>query len=159
MIEMPINGLMTLGYDVCHDPQDKKFSWGALVATMDLRAQNTQFFSAVDRHSKDIEMSNNLKTHIIKALAQYMEINKCLPSKILLYRDGVGDGQITYVYENELKMVKEALKEFYKHHGQDVEVPFMYMIVSKRINTRIFFQKQNPQPGTCVDDVVTLPER
>lgn len=159
LIEMPLDGLMTMGYDVCHDPQDKKYSWGALVATMDLKAHNTQFFSAVDRHSKDIEMSNNLKTHINRALTQYKDINQCLPKRILLYRDGVGDGQVSYVYENELVTIKEGLKEFYKNHGHDINVPFMYIIVSKRINTRIFFDKKNPQPGTCVDDVVTLPER
>lgn len=150
---------MTIGYDVCHDPQDKKYSWGAMVATMDLRARNTEFFSAVDRHSKDIEMSNHLKVNIIKAILQFMDINKCLPKRVILYRDGVGDGQIPYLVENELKMILEGMKEIYGKHGINTPVPFMYMIVSKRINTRIFFDRKNPQPGTCVDDVVTLPER
>lgn len=156
---MPLDGLMTMGYDVCHDPRDKKYSWGALVATMDLRAHNTQFFSAVDRHSKDTEMSNNLKLNMCKALKQYMETNKCLPKKILLYRDGVGDGQIPYVAENESKEIIAGIEEMYKRHGHEGKVPFMYVIVSKRINTRIFFKKGNPEPGTCVDDIVTLPER
>lgn len=150
---------MTIGYDVCHDPQDKKFSWGAMVATMDLRARNAEFFSAVDRHSKDIEMSNNLKVNVVRALRQFLDINKCLPKRVILYRDGVGDGQIPYVVENELKMIQEALNDTYKSNGIQEGVPFMYMIVSKRINTRIFFDKKNPPPGTCVDDVVTLPER
>lgn len=30
----PLKGLMTVGYDVCHDATDKKKSYGALVATM-----------------------------------------------------------------------------------------------------------------------------
>lgn len=126
---------------------------------MDLRARNTEFFSAVDRHSKDIEMSNHLKVNILKAMRQFLDINKCLPKKVILYRDGVGDGQIPYVVENELKMILEAMKEMYESKGIKEPVPFMYMIVSKRINTRIFFDRKNPPPGTCVDDVVTLPER
>jgi aubergine-like protein len=35
-----------------------------------------------------------------------------------------------------------------------------FIVVSKRINTRIFTADcQNPSPGTVVDDCVTLPER
>uniref|UniRef100_A0A1B0G0Z7 Piwi domain-containing protein n=1 Tax=Glossina morsitans morsitans TaxID=37546 RepID=A0A1B0G0Z7_GLOMM len=34
-----------------------------------------------------------------------------------------------------------------------------FIIVSKRINTRYFVNKQNPVPGTVVNDVITLPER
>ena len=40
---------------------------------------------------------------------------------------------------------------------------FTFIVVSKRINTRIFAKfgnrVDNPSPGTVVDDVVTLPER
>lgn len=74
------------------------------------------------------------------------------------FRDGVGDGQIRYVQENELVAIKNSLKEAYAKCGQG-EVPFLYMIVTKRINTRIFFDRKNPPPGTCVDDIITLPER
>lgn len=60
MIDMPLTGLMTIGYDVCHDPKDKKASWGAVVATMDLKKKNCQFFSAVNRHT-NTEVNNNNK--------------------------------------------------------------------------------------------------
>lgn len=151
---------MTIGYDVCHDPKSKGASWGALVATMDLKKKNNQFFSAVDRHTKDSEMSNHLATNIGKAVKQYMEINGALPEGILLYRDGVGDGQIPYVVQNELNVIKETLKQIYVSSGHGEEnVPFAYIIVTKRLNTRIFFNERNPEPGTCVDDVITLPER
>jgi aubergine len=35
----------------------------------------------------------------------------------------------------------------------------MYIIVSKRINTRIFIGDKNPPPGTVADSEITLPER
>lgn len=54
LIEVPISGLMTVGYDVCHDPKDKRASWGALVATMDLKKRNNEFFSAVNRHENNV---------------------------------------------------------------------------------------------------------
>jgi aubergine-like protein len=34
-----------------------------------------------------------------------------------------------------------------------------FVIVTKRINTRLFCDGKNPPPGTVVDDVITLPER
>lgn len=34
-----------------------------------------------------------------------------------------------------------------------------YIIVTKRLNTRLFRDRQNPTPGTVVDDVITSPEK
>lgn len=155
---MPVSGLMTVGYDVCHDPKDKQKSWGAMVATMDLKKRNNEFFSAVNRHSSGEELSNYMGVNMAKALHQFLEINGSLPAKILFFRDGVGDGQIRFVLDTELVTLKEAIKQVYAK--QDLPEPnFLYMIVTKRINTRIFFDRRNPDPGTCVDDVITLPER
>lgn len=78
--------------------------------------------------------------------------------RILFYRDGVGDGQIPYVHSQEVTRIKVALQAIYEQHGQK-EVPFCYVIVTKRVNTRIFFDRRNPDPGTCVDDVITCPEK
>lgn len=158
LIEMPLSGLMTVGYDVCHDPKNKNDSWGAMVATMDLKKRNNEFFSTVDRHKSGEEISNKLGMNICKAVKQFMQINNVLPERILFFRDGIGDGQIRYAVEQELDVMKRALKEIYQKHGKN-EVPFLYMIVTKRVNTRIFFNRRNPDPGTCVDNIITLPER
>jgi aubergine-like protein len=34
-----------------------------------------------------------------------------------------------------------------------------FIIATKRINTRLFWNKKNPPCGTVVDEVITLPER
>lgn len=34
-----------------------------------------------------------------------------------------------------------------------------FVPVLKRINTRIFYNRNNPRPGSVVDDLITLPER
>lgn len=149
---------MTCGYDVCHDTKKSDYSWGALVATMDIKAGNNQFFSAMNRHENGEELSNSLAINMGKAVLQFKQINGSLPSRILFYRDGVGDGQIAYVSQHEVENVKNALKKIYEQHGQS-EVRFLYIIVTKRINTRIFFDGRNPNPGTCVDDVITCPEK
>ncbi|CAB0044919.1 unnamed protein product [Trichogramma brassicae] len=42
-------------------------------------------------------------------------------------------------------------------YGGEEKVKLTFIIVTKRINTRIFHNGRNPQPGTIVDDVITSP--
>lgn len=162
-VDVNMNNCMFLGFDVCHDTRDRSRSYGALVATMDLRCQNakrpSRFFSCVTPHTNGEELSNNLPLSVIKALKQYESIHGKLPDRLLFYRDGVGEGQTNFVYEHELTHLRRVLEEYYRE--QPVKLAFV--IVSKRINTKFFLDgqrgAQNVPAGTVVDDVVTLPER
>ena len=40
------------------------------------------------------ELADNLKECMSKALRKYHEVNGALPDRIVVYRDGVGDGQV-----------------------------------------------------------------
>ena len=40
------------------------------------------------------ELADNLKVCMAAALRKYHEVNKMLPERIIVYRDGVGDGQV-----------------------------------------------------------------
>merc|ERR1712112_247776 len=77
-----------------------------------------------------------------------------------IYRDGVGDGQIQYVIDHEITAILSCLA---KAGLPEDQVKFTYIIVNKKINTRIMQMEGrnavNPPSGTVVDDVVTLPER
>ena len=55
------------------------------------------------------ELHNNLCPNILKMLRKYNDLNGQLPSRIILYRDGVGDGQISYVVDHEVKAIKVRL--------------------------------------------------
>lgn len=156
-VEIPLSNLMTIGFDVTHDTRDKSLSYGALVATMDLK-QQVRFFSAVSAHKNGEELSNELQTNVGKALRAYREMHNTLPSRILFYRDGVGDGQIHYVKDHEIVQLKAMLEKAYTSAGLQ-PCQLLYIVVSKRINTRIFANNRNPTPGTVADDVITLPER
>lgn len=155
-IDMPLTKVMIIGYDVCHDTQDKSKSFGAMVATMDMK-KSYKYFSAVTAHTNGEELSNELGLNVIKALREFQRQEGDLPDRILMYRDGVGEGQTGYVHDHEVENIRAKLAEAY---GTIKPVKFCFIIVSKRINTRIFTNKQqNPPPGTVVDDVITLPER
>lgn len=163
-VDVNMNHCMFLGFDVCHDTRDRSRSFGALVATMDLKSEPTKrasrFFSCVTPHTNGEELSNNLPLSVIKALKQYHETHERLPERLLFYRDGVGEGQTNFVYEHELSHLRRTLQEFYG----EKPVKLAFVIVSKRINTKFFVENpqrgaQNVPAGTVVDDVVTLPER
>lgn len=158
MIDMPLGGLMTVGFDVCHSAKEKNKSYGALVATMDLR-QSTRYFSAVTQHMKGQELSNEISVNMTCALKEYRAVHGTLPERILFFRDGVGDGQLHQVFNTEVNFLKKKLDEIYVSAGVENGCRLAFIIVSKRINTRYFVNRQNPSPGTVVDDIITLPER
>ncbi|XP_034253131.1 piwi-like protein Siwi [Thrips palmi] len=152
-VNIPPKGIMVVGFDVCHDSQNKASSYGAMVASLDDAC--TRYFSAVTAHTSGEELSNNLALNIIKAVRKFREINNKLPAKIFIYRDGVGEGQIQYVYDTELQTTLDKLAQAYGEQP----VSMAFIIVTKRINTRLFKENQNPPPGTIADDVITDPEK
>eukprot|EP00092_Neocalanus_flemingeri_P037390 GFUD01040714.1.p1 GENE.GFUD01040714.1~~GFUD01040714.1.p1 ORF type:complete len:911 (-),score=265.15 GFUD01040714.1:184-2916(-) len=154
-VKIPLKNTMVIGYDTYHDSLHKDKSVGAVVAS--INATFTKFISMADFHSNQSEMTDKMCPAIAKALRKYNSVNGCLPERVIMYRDGVGDGQIPYVVEHEVAAITKCFNEA----GMD-EVKFTYIIVSKRINTRLFRNNgkpTNPPSGTVVDDVITLPER
>ncbi|KAL7051545.1 hypothetical protein ACKWTF_004499 [Chironomus riparius] len=160
-IDIPISGLLTIGFSITNDTQDKKLAYGAMVASMNPGKSNGTFFSCVNMHSKGSNCSDYFGVNIIKMIMRYKNTYQALPERVIIYRDGVGEGQIQYVVGQELNDVNSKLDMIYSKCGSKPQVAFI--IINKRINTRIFSKQRdsydNPLPGTVVDDVITLPER
>lgn len=154
-VSIPLPDLMVVGFDVCHDTTDKNKSYGAMVASLDKHM--SRYFSAVTAHTSGQELSTNLALTMTQAVIKYKEVNGGkLPARIIVYRDGVGEGQIPFVFSTELECLKAALNQVYG--GQEVKMA--YIIVTKRINTKIFTHLgANPPPGSIIDDVITDPEK
>lgn len=155
-IKIPLTGILTIGYDVSHDTKKKNLSFGALVATLD--QHQSAFFSTVSQNDDGIQLSKTFTLDVIKAVRAYKDKNGSNPTKIIIYRDGVGDGQIRHVLDYE----KDPLEAMLKEQLGD-EIRFAFIIVNKKTNTRLFAQNDrgfdNPRPGTVVDTAITLPER
>ena len=66
----------------------------------------------------------------------FLQVNHRLPDKIIVFRDGVGDGQLNTVAGYEL----EQLKRCFSHFGEEYMPALGVVIVQKRINTRIFLK-------------------
>ncbi|KAI4503218.1 hypothetical protein M0802_001440 [Mischocyttarus mexicanus] len=148
-VDIPLSGLMVIGFDACHGKQSNNY--GAIVAS--LNNNLSRYISAVSRHTTGEELSNDISTHICKFVTVYRSLNNKLPDRIVIYRDGVGEGQIEQVYQHEIKEIRKRLQVLY----EKVEVKLAVIIVNKRINTRLFYRNTNPPPGTVVDDVITNP--
>ncbi|XP_055696038.1 protein aubergine-like [Lutzomyia longipalpis] len=157
-VKVPLKNVMTCGFDVTYDANDKSKTFGAFVATMDIKECNT-YYSAISHHKYGEEMSNFLIVNVFKALKQYEQIHKQPPARIFFYRDGVGEGDVNHVLNIEVARLREKLKSSY----EEATPKLTFIVVTKRINTRLFRKMgnsvQNPPPGTVVDDVITLPER
>lgn len=132
------------------------FVTGAVVASID--ATCSRYFSKVSHHKSGEELSNSFAVSLRMALQEYFKSVGKLPTRIIIYRDGVGEGDLAYVKEFEVASIRTMLNKVY---GGEDKVKMAFIVVTKRINTR--FMKDmpggyvNPASGTVIDDVVTHP--
>ena len=101
---------MIVGFDASHNTKNKNQSFGAILASMDLREQCK--FSAVSTHKYGQELSNELQLNITKALKEFRRVHGILPQRVLFFRDGVGEGKMHYVYHHEIDQLRKTL---FKH--------------------------------------------
>lgn len=153
-VDLPNIDLMVVGFDVCHDTSNKSHDFGAMVASLD--RDLTRYYSVASAHNVGQELSNKFAINLDSALKAYQKANYKFPSFIFFYRDGVGEGQVPYVLSHEVGQIQHTLNR-YNEFG--VNMKFAFLIVTKRINTRIFKGTNNAPPGTIIDDVVTNPLR
>lgn len=161
-IAIPVKGLMTIGFDIIRDTKDRRKSFGAFIATMDL-TEKVEFFSQVMKYENQDDLSSNITTALFDALKAYKGTHGNLPEKIVFYRDGVGEGDINNIFSDEIPRMKSRINDWYSTFQKENPVKLSYIIVNKRVNTKIFREQgtrmSNPQPGTVVDNTITLPER
>lgn len=153
--KISVAGLMTIGFDMNTD-KSRRVSYGALVATMDLKTVQ-RFFSTISEYRGGEELSDHLTQNVEKALKAYQLTHNSLPARILLYRDGVGEGQLEYVHKFEVQHLVTTLESIYER--MKMKLQLAVIVVNKRINTRFFDRDRNPTAGTVIDSVVTLPQR
>lgn len=155
VVDIPLKKLMVVGFDTYHDSSSKGRSVGGVIAS--LNPALTRYYSHCTFQHNHEELMNGLKVSMRSALGKYREVNGYLPERIIVYRDGVGDGQLKAVHDHELPQVMRCFKDL----GTDYDPMLTYIVVKKRINTRFFAtagqRMENPIPGTIIDTDVTKP--
>jgi len=145
---------MVCGIDTYHDSHVKGRSVAALVCSLNKPA--TRYFSKITFQHNAQELSQGLNVGMTAALIKYRQVNGVFPDRIIVYRDGVGDGQLSAVREFEMPQIFASFKQL------NIDPRVAIIVVKKRINTRLFTSIRNtisnPPPGTIVDSEVTRPE-
>ena len=81
-------------------------------------------------------------------------MNHSLPEKIVVFRDGVGDGQLNAVEHYEIPQLLKCFETF-----PNYEPKLTFLVVQKRISTTLYSISGNhfgsPPPGTVLDHTVT----
>jgi len=158
-LHIPPKKLMVIGYDTYHDSTQRNKSVGGFVCS--LNDELTRWYSRVAYHTNNDEMSSHFAANIKAGLKAYYEANNNqLPDRMIIYRDGVGDGMIKHVFEIEVTQVQSAMNDIAKGHP----IKLSFIIVTKRVNARFFLKLNppnldNPLPGTVIDTDVTRLER
>ncbi|KAL4072209.1 Piwi domain-containing protein [Scleroderma yunnanense] len=154
---------MVVGMDVTHPgPSSAKGtpSIAAVVGSVD--DQYARFPGSLEIQETKKEMITNLKNMMIGRLELFKARNKGkLPDRVLVYRDGVSEGQFNIVRDEELPEMKQAFRKFDKPK-EPYRPKLTIVICGKRHHTRFYPTEEstaagdgNPRPGTVVDRGVT----
>lgn len=153
-LQIPMKNVMIVGIDVYHDSSKSTRSIGGFVASTNKTF--TRWYSRCCFQIPGQELIDGLKVCFTSALRKYHEENHSLPEKIIVFRDGVGDGQLSIVANYEVKQLQECFPLL----GESYEPKLSVIVVQKRISQRIFAVQgsgnlDNPKPGSVLDHSIT----
>jgi aubergine-like protein len=123
---------MIVGIDVCHDTARGGQSVAGFCATMN--DTFTRYCSLVSFQKTGQELVDGLKVCMGEALRQFFKLNNYLPTFVIVYRDGVGDGMLDAVVDHEISQIKATFASFSENYKPRLSV----IVVKKRIHTRLF---------------------
>ncbi|XP_007529185.1 piwi-like protein 2 [Erinaceus europaeus] len=151
-VDIPLKQLMVIGMDVYHDPSRGMRSVVGFVASINLTL--TKWYSRVVFQMPHQEIVDSLKLCLVGSLKKFYEVNHCLPEKIVVYRDGVSDGQLKTVANYEIPQLQKCFEAFENYHPKMV-----VFVVQKKISTNLYLAATEhfvtPSPGTVVDHTIT----
>lgn len=161
-ISLPMKSFMIVGVDVYHDTIDRKKSCVGFVASMN--ATTSLWWSHTFSQNSLEEIGQKMSVATVTALRKYHETNGFVPQRIIVYRDGVGDGQLDTVLQVEIPQIINAVKFYMRdNHSSEPISQISYVVVQKRISAKISLRQNdrkivNPLPGTFIDHTITHPE-
>ena len=152
---------MVVGIDVTHPSpgsMEEAPSVAGVVASINDRF--AQWPASVRIQKGREEMVQELDAMMEQRLRTYQRLSGNLPQNILVYRDGVSEGQYARVLDEESPQIQKAIGRVYPANAIKPKVSII--IVGKRHHTRFYPTREdeadrsgNPKNGTVVDRGVT----
>ncbi|KAM5245958.1 piwi-like protein 4 [Ctenodactylus gundi] len=151
-VEIPLKSLMVAGIDICKDTLGKEVVVGFVAS---VNPGITRWFSRCILQRTATDIADCLKVFMTGALNQWHKHNHDLPARIVVYRDGVGDGQLNTILEYEVPQLLSSITE------SGTKARLSVIVVRKRCAPRFFMEMnhtvQNVPVGTVVDSEATRP--
>ena len=155
---------MFVGLDVTH-PSPGSISSAPSVASIVSSIDRTlgQWPAAIRVQEARKEMITDLTELFQGQLRLWRSKTRTLPANLILYRDGVSEGQYQKVLDDELPAIKKAISNMYSPAEVNQGIPRLaIIIVGKRHHTRFYPTKEedadrtgNAKHGLVVDRGVT----
>ncbi|KAK4488025.1 hypothetical protein RD792_003765 [Penstemon davidsonii] len=151
--------VMFIGADVNH-PVSKKSttpSIAAVVSSINWPASN-RYAARVFPQDHRTEKILGFGSMCLDLINTYYKLNKVKPKKIVVFRDGVSEGQFDMVLNEELSDLKNAICD------DNYQPRITVVVAQKRHQTRLFLENfreggptGNVPPGTVVDTKIVHP--
>uniref|UniRef100_A0A915IL06 Uncharacterized protein n=1 Tax=Romanomermis culicivorax TaxID=13658 RepID=A0A915IL06_ROMCU len=156
LIDVPT---LIMGVDVTHpSPTDTRSpSIASIVTNTDLSPMRYAASVKIQKHRREAIVY--LVDVVRDRLVSFFTESKVKPERILVYRDGVAEGQFQEVLREELRGIREACLTL----SQEYRPKVTFIVVQKRHHTRLFpvnskdssGKSRNVPPGSVVDHSVT----
>jgi len=150
-----------LGATVTHPPagDNKKPSIAALVSSVDAHPSAYSAVVRIQQARKDVISA--LSGMVKESLVNFYQQTGFKPHRIVMYRDGVSEGQFNAVLQFELLAIRQACMDL----EEDYRPGITFIVVQKRHHTRLFCSDHRDQSGragnvpagTTVDANITHP--
>ncbi|MCP9264552.1 Protein argonaute-2 [Dirofilaria immitis] len=161
LIDVPT---IIIGIDVTHPTQHEERqnipSVAAIVANLDLYPQSYGANIKIQRKCRESVVY--LLDAVRERLVSFYKTTHQKPIRIIVYRDGVSEGQFSEVLREEMQGIRTACLML----SPDYRPPITYIVVQKRHHARIFCKyirdavgkAKNIPPGTVIDTGIVSPE-
>eukprot|EP00189_Rhodosorus_marinus_P008451 CAMPEP_0184754634 /NCGR_PEP_ID=MMETSP0315-20130426/44719_1 /TAXON_ID=101924 /ORGANISM="Rhodosorus marinus, Strain UTEX LB 2760" /LENGTH=850 /DNA_ID=CAMNT_0027234059 /DNA_START=67 /DNA_END=2619 /DNA_ORIENTATION=+ len=153
---------MMVGADVTHPGPgvESAPSIAAMVGSLDRRV--TKFGNTMRCQGGRKEIIEDMQAMFLELIEEFRKANKgAVPKRIIMYRDGVSEGEFQQVLDYELWEMRRACMSI----SQNYRPPMTFVTVQKRHNSRFFpvdpkdgDRSGNCRAGTVVDTDIVHPK-
>jgi len=139
---------IVFGIDVCHPGIGEMDSPSvcSVVASMDY--DFVRYKTSILQQERYVEVVDSLEATVKSMLKSHYGYTHNKPSRIVIFRDGVGDSMFDIIYNNEITTIRKACDQL----GADYKPEIVFIVAQKRHCIRFSARGQNLRPGTVIDD-------
>lgn len=154
--------IMYVGIDLSHGPAGSKRTSSTVAVVASIDAIPTRYVKEIYLQERPMKSTHgweyivDMKDIMKSLIRQYKELNHYPPNAIIIYRDGISNGEFCTIFEAELTAIREACVELSTAYRPCLS----YIVVNKKHHTKFMTKNSdtNIPAATCIDsDDVTSP--